>query len=555
MASTTVFVARRVITVGPGPAEATALAVRDGRILAVGSPEDCLRWGPADIDDRWADAVIVPGFVEAHAHVAEGSVGTTVPYLTWFDRPLADGTVSPGVRSYAELVERLRAIDERMDERGEPDDAVLAVGGFDPIYFTGERRLDRHHLDAVGSRRPIYVQHANGHLATVNSRGLEHWRITADLTVDGIGRHPDGTPDGELREVAMSLARGAAARVVGGRVAPETIRLWAHAARRAGITTCTDLASAVGLAPGLEGVWREVTTEAGFPIRAVSYTIVNGVPGDADEFAAAFIDLRECEEHDRWRLAGVKIVLDGSIQGWTAAISWPGYFTGTGHPMLLVPVERMHQLLLAFHRARVNVHVHCNGDLAAEAVLDAIDVAVAAHPWLDHRHTITHAQTMTAAQVRRAARLGAGLNFFSNHLWYWGDQHAELTLGPDRAARLDPCGDAVEAGVPFALHSDAPVTPLGQLHTMWCAVNRLTPSGRVLGPEQRIGVTRALRAVTLDAAWLMHLDHEIGSIEVGKRADLTVLDDDPLAVDPLRLRDLTVLGTVVDGIAQPADAG
>jgi predicted amidohydrolase YtcJ len=211
----------------------------------------------------------------------------------------------------------------------------------------------------------------------------------------------------------------------------------------------------------------------------------------------------------------------------------------------------MRALLASFHRGKVNVHVHCNGDLAAEAVLDAIESAVIEHPWLDHRHTITHAQTITSAQLRRAAQLRAGVNFFSNHLWYWGDQHAELTLGPDRAARLDPCADAVDAGVPFALHSDAPVTPLGQLHTMWCAMNRLTPSGRVLGPAQRIDAARALRAVTLDAAWLMHLDHEIGSIEVGKRADFTVLDDDPLEVDPMRVRDLDVLGTVLGGVAQP----
>jgi len=297
-----------------------------------------------------------------------------------------------------------------------------------------------------------------------------------------------------------------------------------------------------------------VTGAPDFPVRAVSYLLAQFSNRSTDELVEQFAELRSSCTHDRWHLGGMKIVLDGSIQGWTAAISWPGYFTGEGHPMFLLPIERMQALLVAAHRAGINVHVHCNGDLAADAVLDAVTVALGQHAWPDHRHTITHAQTMTAGQLRRAARLGVAANFFANHLWYWGDQHYELTLGPDRAERLDPCGDAVRCGVPFALHSDAPVTPLGQLHTMWCAVNRRTPSGRVLGEGQRITAAQALRSVTLDAAWIMHLDHEIGSIEVGKRADFTVLDADPLAVEPETIRDITVLGTVLGGVALPVDA-
>jgi hypothetical protein len=152
-----------------------------------------------------------------------------------------------------------------------------------------------------------------------------------------------------------------------------------------------------------------------------------------------------------------------------------------------------------------------------------------------------------AAMFRRMAALGLSVNLFANHLWYWGDQHAQITMGPDRAERLDACRSALEAGVPLAIHSDAPVTPLGPLFTAWCAVNRLTPSGRVLGPTERIGVPEALHALTLGAAWTLGLEHEIGSIEVGKRADFCVLEDDPLAVDPLLLKDIPVWGTVLCG--------
>ena len=134
------------------------------------------------------------------------------------------------------------------------------------------------------------------------------------------------------------------------------------------------------------------------------------------------------------------------------------------------------------------------------------------------------------AQFRRMAALGVCVNLFANHIWYFGDQHYELTMGPDRAMRLDACGSALRNGVPLAIHSDAPVTPMGPLHVAWCAVNRLTPSGRVLGENQRISVEAALRAITLGAAFTLKLDGEIGSIETGKKADFAVLGADPLAV-------------------------
>ena len=120
-------------------------------------------------------------------------------------------------------------------------------------------------------------------------------------------------------------------------------------------------------------------------------------------------------------------------------------------------------------------------------------------------------------------------------------------MGPDRAERLDGCRSALDAGVALAIHSDAPVTPLGPLHVAWCAVNRLTPSGRVLGGAERITVDEALRAITLGAAWTLGLDGEIGSLECGKRADLAVLEDDPLTVDPVKLKDIGVWGTMLSG--------
>ncbi len=156
------------------------------------------------------------------------------------------------------------------------------------------------------------------------------------------------------------------------------------------------------------------------------------------------------------------------------------------------------------------------------------------------------------AQFRRMAALGICANLFANHIYYWGDQHRDITMGPDRAARMDACRTAERLGVHFTIHSDAPVTPLGPLFTAWCAVNRLTASGKVLGPEERISVDSALRAITLGAAYTLKMDHLVGSIEPGKFADFAVLDGDPYETAPEELRHVGVWGTIIGGTATPA---
>jgi predicted amidohydrolase YtcJ len=252
------------------------------------------------------------------------------------------------------------------------------------------------------------------------------------------------------------------------------------------------------------------------------------------------------------RYGGIKIVADGSIQGYTAVMNWPGYVNNAPNGLWQVPPDSLPGSISAFHRAGIPVHVHCNGDALIDAMIDAVDDALREHSWLDHRHTVQHCQLTSAAQYRRMAKLGICGNIFANHLWYWGDQHYESTVGPERAHRMEACGTALRSGVSFSLHTDAAVTPIGQLHSMWCAVNRVTPKGRVLGPHERISAHDALASVTIDAAYQMHLDHQLGSIEVGKRADFTVLEESPLEVEPMEIKDIGVWGTVVSGQPHPA---
>ncbi len=542
----TVFTARRIHTMSPSVPTAEAVAVRDGRIIAVGSLEDMAAYGPHTHDDRFAGAVMLPGFVEAHCHVMVGG-GWKFTYVGYFDRTDPRGRVWSGCRDTSSVIDRLAEAAAAMDADPlvGPKDPLIAWG-LDPIYLEGPR-LDAHDLDRACDHRPIFVFHSSAHLATVNTAMMEISGIDADTPVPGVSRRPDGQPDGELQEpAAMALARigySALARAMRG---PEPIRTLGRLANRAGITTFADLGTTrPDVEEGLKA-WIDTVEDPSFPARAVVAGSLMGGSGTPEERARLAAELKG-HDTDKLRFGLVKIVLDGSIQGLTARVGFPGYHNGAPNGLWLIPPEQMPDLVGAFHRAGLTVHCHCNGDEAVDVFLDAVERALVDHPRPDHRHTVQHCQLTTEAQYRRMARLGMCANIFSNHIYYWGDQHAAITLGPTRAAAMDACATAARHGVPFALHTDAPVTPLSPLASVWSAVTRTTASGRVLGPGERIPVDLALRGITIDAAFQLNMDHEIGSIEVGKFADFAILEEDPLEVEPAELRNIGVLATVLGG--------
>ena len=548
--SITIYEAAAIHTMNPANPAATHVAVREGMILGAGSLAELSGWGEYRLDTTFSNKVVTPGFIEAHAHVMAGGM-MLLPYLGYFERKLPDGTTAPGVQNYAALVEALQAADDRMQDPNEP----LVAVGFDPIYFPDEPRLSRHDLDRVSTTRPIYIQHASGHLATVNTAMLVANRVTRDMQIEGLGRDAQGELDGELREpAAMATCRTGARVYHRANASAQAIVDFGRLARNAGITTCTDLAGSSILYPEHKAMWHAVTAAAEFPMRVAQYNIpaMPGATAAFDEIAQQFVALK-AEETDKLRFPGVKFVLDGSIQGFSAAIKSPGYYRGEDHGQLLTVPDQFIDWLRPFHRAGLNIHMHCNGNLTQDLAIETVQAMLREDPWLDHRHTITHAQLSTQAQLRKMARLGLCANFFTNHIWYWGDQHYDITVGPERANALEPCASALREGVPFSIHSDAGVTPLGSLHTMWCAVNRLTPSGRVLGETEKISPYEALRAVTIQAAYQMHMDAEIGSIEAGKRADFAILEADPLTVDPMEIRNVPVWGTVLGGVKHQAE--
>ncbi len=503
--------------------------------------------GPATVDDRFADHVLLPGFVEAHSHSFGGGFWQ-FPYCGYFARWAPDNRVWSGCTSIEAVIERLRSAEAAITDPDQP----LVAWGLDPIYFKGER-LTADHLDRVSTTRPVFVMHASIHLATVNSALMEREGIGPDTIVEGVPKDGAGMPIGELQEpAALSLATAAIGVLFGALLNDTAIHHFGALARNAGVTTLTDLGSMSIDDDGVIDRMRRMVDGPGFPARvSVFHNPGFGGPADLDD-AAALVHQRAEESSAKLRFGHVKLVLDGSIQGFTARLRPPGYLGDRPNGLWLVPPEQVADRLRPFHRSGITVHAHCNGDQTVDVFLDAVEAVLAESPRWDHRHTVQHCQLTTAAQYRRMAALGLCANLFANHTFFWGDQHVEDTVGFDRASRMNAAATALAEGVPLSIHSDAPVTPIGPLHVAWCAANRLTASGRDLGPAERIPVVDALRAVTVGAAYQLKMDDEIGSIAPGKAADFAVLAEDPLEVDPVDLRDIHVWGTVLAGRPHPA---
>ncbi|MFK7835406.1 MAG: amidohydrolase [Sulfitobacter sp.] len=537
MSAITLFQARKIITMDPGLPEATHVAVKEGRILAIGGADCADQWGEVTRDDSLKDSVLMPGFVEGHAHMMAGKMWDFA-YAGYHDRIDPQGNLHKGMTTIDAVIERLSAYVKTLG----PDEPLIAWG-FDPIFLPTER-LNKTHLDAIAGDRAVAVLFSNFHLMCVNSVALEQAQYSAASNLEGVLKGTDGQPTGELQEMAAMFPVmrrvGLDSRALS--QGEDAMLSYAEVCKRAGVTTVTDLYSSME-PEDLETMIR-VTNDPSYAVRIVPALGATGANPQAIAERAVEMKARST---DKLRLGAVKIMTDGSIQGWTARVKWPGYVGGQPNGLWNTTPEEIFAICETMQREGVQMHIHVNGDEAAEVSLNALEAAKRKHPWPGARHVLQHCQMMGADMYRRAAEMGTCVNVFANHLWYFGDKHAELTLGEAHAQRMNDARAALDAGAMVALHSDAPVTPLGPLFTAWCAVNRQTMSGKTLGPDRKITVEEALRLITMGAAVTLKMDADIGSIEIGKYADFAVLGSDPRAAAPEALKDVEVRGTVCGG--------
>ncbi|MEK9919762.1 MAG: amidohydrolase [Luminiphilus sp.] len=523
-----------VLTMDPLNTVAEAVLVQEGEIVAIGKSSDLM--SRVDEDTLVVDLrgrTLMPGFVDAHGHFP-GS-GQTVFSADLNSPPIGE------VNNMAELIARLGAFADRRSE------GWIVGHGYDDTLLAEKRHPTRDDLDRVSAERPVAIVHVSGHLAVVNSAGLEILGID-ESTVDPEGgvivRDPlsaDGRrPNGVLEETAAravweyTLDLG----IMDG------VKMTTQAAAEylsVGVTT----ASAGGMPLSVAKLLGLLSSLNQFPQRVALFPLFEEVGEDLLSGAVVLDALGDA----RVSVPRVKIIADGSIQGYTGYLSEPYYrpFKGDaayrGYPS--VPREELFRQVAGLYERRIQVAIHCNGDASIDDGLDAIAAAAQAYPWPEARPLIIHAQMTRLDQIERMAELGVTPSFFSAHTYYWGDRHAAIFMGPERAANMSPARWAQEAGVRFSSHMDTPVTPMLPLQAVWSQVNRESTAGVVIGPGQTIDRLSALRAVTIDAAWQVFMDDQVGSIEPGKRADLVVLSDNPLtAVD---MRSIKVDRTVIDG--------
>lgn len=481
----------------------------------------------------------MPGLVEGHAHTMEGTLWSHT-YCGFFDRVDPNGNTWEGIKTLGGVLDRLKEKDKAL-----PDpDAPLPGWQFDPIYM-GNVRMSRHDLDKVSTTRPIGILHASGHIMNVNTKALElGGMLRTGINHPGVPLGEDGLPTGELKGPDVMTPIGVHVGYDRSMLDcdEDGLSRFGKLCVRAGVTTTTDLAAR--LEDDTVEMMLRMTSDASFPARVVALRFFMGMT--PQELIDRVIALRE-RSTDQLRLGRIKVVTDGSIQGFSARLRWPGYFNGAPNGLWYVSPQQLREVMDLALQNDLQVHTHTNGDEATDLVLETMEAALRFQPSPDHRFTIQHCQLADSAQFHRMAKLGMCVNLFANHHFYWGDEHYRLTVGPERAERMNACATALVKGVPMAIHSDAPITPLGPLFTAWCAVNRITASGRTQGETEKIGVTEALYAITMGAAYTLKLDGEIGSIEVGKKADFAVLEDDPTEIGGPNLKDVRVWGTVQGG--------
>jgi predicted amidohydrolase YtcJ len=529
----TIFWGGPILSLASPQSTLEAIAIQDGRIVALGDRTTVMGWqGPSttvvDLDGR----TLLPGFVEPHLHVA-----TTSLFHTWID-------VTPfTTASYDAAMVKLRAA----VAAASPGDWVTAFG-YDSTLMTGPPQITRDDLDAIAPNNPVFVLHISEHNAYVNSLALQAAKLTDDTPDPPQGRYLRDA-HGRLRGVAEEVTALAPLVAAMPRPSPsEVLRLATAYLRTCAATGCTTVNDAgTGVMAGVEEatMYAALAQQPDAPVRISCFPI-----GSLLDQWGKTPGVGPGQGNERLHWAAMKYWADGSTQGGTAALRQPYLNAGGGETPsylnytfddLLVNVRQAHNL-------GWQVTVHCNGDAAVDQALDVFETVLRDVPRPDHRHRIDHCTVADEAQMERMHQLGLSPSFLINHVYYWGRVLRDNLLGPERAERLDPAGSAVRLGMPFSLHCDAGTTPVGPLSYVQTAVTRcMRDTGEVLGPAQRVSVEEALKAVTCYPAWQLRMDHLVGSLEVGKRGDLVLLDQDPRAVDPTTIGSIQVVETWLDG--------
>lgn len=537
----TVYTARRVRTMEESLPAAEAVAVRDGRIVEVGTLETMQPWldgHRCEIDDTFADHVIMPGFIDPHLHPSMAAVLLPMEFTTATDWSLPWEEVGK-VASRVELLDRLTDLNDRL----EPDEPLFAWGHH-PIWH-GD--VDREQLNDISATRPIVVWHRGYHSFIVND-AFYAW---LDIDLEAARRHPQVDVDrGAFFETGLALAMQRLGPFLLGterfRAGLDRMRQVIH---HGGQTTIGD--AALGLY-GFEREWKHlvaVMERPDTPFR-IQFMVAAMTPEGSDASDQAMVEhILGLPERNTHRLRfndHVKMFADGGFFAELMQLGFPGHLDGR-HGEWMTPPPRFEQIARALWNAGLKIHVHCSGDNGVELVLRTLEKLQWERPRFDHRFTFEHFGISRPQQAERLAALGAVASVQVYYVYELSRAFADHAVGYERASQISRLGSLERAGVRFALHSDFTMAPARPLNNAWVAVNRLNESGEVMCPNERASLDAAMKAITINAAYVLGLENEVGSLSWGKRADFTILEADPYDVGADGLNEIPIWGTVFEG--------
>jgi predicted amidohydrolase YtcJ len=515
-----------IITVNELQPEAEAVAVRNGKILAVGAKADVEK-AHKGATTKLVDLggkTLLPGFLDAHSHYISSL--TVANQVNVYAPPAGPGKDTDSI--VAELV-RFR------DKHKTPKGVVIQAYGYDDTVMPDGRLLNRDDLDKALPDNPV-----------LNSAALKKWKITAETKTPpgGVIVRKPGTnePYGLIMETAFlpifaSLPKPTRKQEVA----------WTRAGQKlyaeAGVTTAHEGATHTeDLA-----VMQRASAAGANSIDIIAYPFIT----DLDKVLKTNPVSGWGKYHKRLKIGGVKVTIDGSPQGRTAFFTTPYLTGGPGGEKdwrgeLTFPQETVNQMVKKVYDLDVPLNLHSNGDGAIDAFLKAHESAAAGDLTKDRHVTMIHAQFTRKDQLDKYVEYKITPSFYTLHTYYFSEAHIK-NRGKEQAMYLSPMRDAIDKGLRPTNHTDFVVAPLDQMFMLWSAVNRVSRAGAEIGTDQRVTPLEGLKAMTINVAYQYGEKSSKGSLEPGKLADLVILDKNPLTVDPMTIKEIKVVETIKEG--------
>ena len=547
----TVFTAKKIITMTESMPTAEAVAVADGKIVSVGTLESLKPWlaqYPHEIDDTFAGKIIMPGLIDPHVHPSLPAVLTQFPFLAPDDWYLPTGEF-PGAMTpsaYEASLKKLVAAHPNWE-------IPFIVWGYHQLWH-GIIRRDA--LDAWFPDKPVILWHRSFHELIANSAGLKWLEVTAEQFKNNKDANWEEGHFWETgAQVLLAVSKMPALLFAPARY-KQGMKTFYKMMHQAGITTVLDMGVGIFGDPfGEAALIRDVSNETQAPGRIILTPIITDFLGRgiSPEEALKTCEKWETESTDRVQYdRHFKLMMDGAIYSGLSMYDFPGYVDGHAGQWMHPP-ETTKEFAEVFWKAGYQLHAHTNGDLSAAMLIDILRHLQDVKPRFDHRFTLEHYAYTNEDQVRQWAALGGLISTNPYYYYILSDIFSDEWLGADRGAQMVRLGMLERMGIPFTLHSDCPMAPLSPLTLAWVAANRVTINGNRHAPSEKISLDAALRAITIDAAWIMRKEDEIGSIRAGKRADFAILEQDPYEVGAEGLKDIPIWGVVFKGEAHPLE--